>query len=334
MEKMKKYLESRLELLSNEKVDLISKVNEINLELEEIDFKINDVKKNMDDAVEIFSPRRKKNEQLKSEMIICEKESEHLIEIKNKYIEQIQMVDIDINIITDALDNSDDIVSNNEMDSMVDVSNELMTENEIIAKYKDFILHIFDELFTYNKIVENNNRIFNTIKEKLEVTEKIVEMDSKRAKVEINEIIRQTSETINNQIKSNIFNHNENIDKIINQLMDVYEIEENNNMEISVVNKSDISIIDKYSIFILLSEILTAYKKITATKTDTDVDKIMNIKIYLLEDEVKFAIKSDFDIYNECDFQKIIDYMHMKVKNKTNKKKKYDLCMSFRNHRC
>ena len=63
MEKMKKYLESRLELLSNEKVDLISKVNEINLELEEIDFKINDVKKNMDDAVEIFSPRRKKNEQ-------------------------------------------------------------------------------------------------------------------------------------------------------------------------------------------------------------------------------------------------------------------------------
>ena len=334
MKKMKKYLESRLELLSNEKVDLISKVNEINLELEEIDFKINDLKKNMDDAVEIFSPRSKKNEQLKSEMIICEKESEHLIEIKNKYIEQIQMVDIDINIITDALDNSYDIVSNNEMDSMVDVSNELMTEKEFIAKYNDFILHLFDEQFKYNKIVENNNRIFNTIKEKLEVTEKIVEMDSKRAKVEINEIIRQTSEAIDNQIKSNIFNHNENIDEIINQLMSAYEIEENNKVEISVVNKSDISIIDKYSIFILLSEILTAYKNITATKTDTDADKIINIKIYLLEDEVKFAIKSDFDIYNECNFQKIIDYMHMKVENKTNKKKKYDLCMSFRNHRC
>lgn len=58
--KAESYLLERLEMLSDEKVIIITKINNIDIELEEIDSKIVEIQKDVDEAFEIFSPRAKK----------------------------------------------------------------------------------------------------------------------------------------------------------------------------------------------------------------------------------------------------------------------------------
>ena len=102
MTKAESYLYDRLDMLSDEKVILITKIN-----IEEINTKIEELSKDVDDAFDFFSPRAKKNDFIRDEiesLNVKKQELSKLIEDLNK---QSVLVDEDIFIIKDALGEND-----------------------------------------------------------------------------------------------------------------------------------------------------------------------------------------------------------------------------------
>mgnify|MGYP006874672759 CR=1 FL=1 len=66
--KSERYLKNRLVKLIDEKTILVSKINNIEIQIEEIDLKINEISKDVDNSFEIFSPHAKKNDFIRDEI--------------------------------------------------------------------------------------------------------------------------------------------------------------------------------------------------------------------------------------------------------------------------
>lgn len=60
MNKAEKYLSERIDLMSDERIILLGKIDKADLEIKEIEYKIKDLKNSIDDTFEVFSPRTNK----------------------------------------------------------------------------------------------------------------------------------------------------------------------------------------------------------------------------------------------------------------------------------
>ena len=102
--KAESYLYDRLEMLTDEKVLLITKLNKIQLEIEETESKIISMAEDVDKAFEVFSPRPKKNDFAKMEIERLTKHKEELTSLFEDFTNQCAEIEDDINLIREALE--------------------------------------------------------------------------------------------------------------------------------------------------------------------------------------------------------------------------------------
>ena len=107
MSKAEEYLYKRISILSEEKQILNSKIQNIELEMQEIDSKIIEMKNNLDIAFEIFSPRTKKNDFIRTEIDSLTERNKELQQKLDDLQQQFVLVEGDIFIIQDALNNEE-----------------------------------------------------------------------------------------------------------------------------------------------------------------------------------------------------------------------------------
>ncbi len=242
MTKADEYLYERIEDLTQEKVTLISKINKIGLELEEIEFRLDEMQSQLDDAFEVFSPRAKKNEFIKEEIGNLSKSRDELYIFKEQLENQSMLVDEDINKIKEALGEEADGI-----DYYYDVPTQ-PTEKQV-GKLDIGIIDIYEKqnFELANEIQQSVLQGLNNLTHKCDICGKIVDVDSTRAKLEletmsknIKDILKRTQnivtklsimvtqeqslqETIEQLIKSFIYedSYKNSIEKILYEIDDV-----------------------------------------------------------------------------------------------------------------
>lgn len=234
MTKAENYLSNRLSMLSDEKIIITTKINNLDIEIEEINEKIREISNDMDDTFEIFSPRVKKNDFIRDEIQKLKNNREELSRNKEKLCEQTKMVDEDIKIIKDAL--SEKLLAiNSEKNSQVeDYSNsnsEMQSESEkpdsnlnISNNIKQQDLDNVDKMYTKNtlgihilKYQENERQriardlhdstvqVLANLVHRCEICSKVMDVDSVRAKLEI-EVIEKTLKDSISDMRNIIYN--------------------------------------------------------------------------------------------------------------------------------
>lgn len=234
MTKAENYLSNRLSMLSDEKIIITTKINNLDIEIEEINEKIREISNDMDDTFEIFSPRVKKNDFIRDEIQKLKNNREELSRNKEKLCEQTKMVDEDIKIIKDAL--SEKLLAiNSEKNSQVeDYSNsnsEMQSESEkpdsnlnISNNIKQQDLDNADKMYTKNtlgihilKYQENERQriardlhdstvqVLANLVHRCEICSKVMDVDSVRAKLEI-EVIEKTLKDSISDMRNIIYN--------------------------------------------------------------------------------------------------------------------------------
>lgn len=177
MNKAEKYLNERINLMSNERVTLLTKIDETDFEIKEIENKIRDLKNSIDDTFEIFSPRTKKNDFIKNEIECLEKEVDDLSALRDEYREKAERVLKDIDTIEDALrenidEDSEDTLDDEDAFELVSDDGEEIEEK--VLKSISGLIH------------------------RCEICEKVAENDKGRAKLEIQVMRKELNELYNN----------------------------------------------------------------------------------------------------------------------------------------
>ena len=183
MNKAEKYLSERIDFMSDERAVLLIKIDEIDLEIKEIEYKITDLKNSIDDVFEIFSPRTKKNDFIKNEIESLENKVESLTALKYEYCKKDQKILEDIDIIKDILeyDTEDNDINNDDMNM-----GRLIKEKERIS--------------IAGRIDEMTLRPISSLIHKCEMCGKLLEIDTVRAKLEI-EVMYKTLNELYDDIK-------------------------------------------------------------------------------------------------------------------------------------
>lgn len=200
MEKAEKYLRDRIAYLSDEKNSLLDMVNEIDFELKETESRIKKLKNNIDDSFEIFSPRSKKNDFTRTEIESLENKVADLETLKEKHRKKIDELSEDINIIEDILDDESE-ENIRDAEGVNDAEEESLQEQNDATPSIDKVIEK-ERYFSYAKKLEENalQPISNLI-HKCEICKKVIEVDTVRAKLEI-EVMSGTLNEIYNKIKN------------------------------------------------------------------------------------------------------------------------------------
>lgn len=177
MNKAEKYLNERINLMSNERVTLLTKIDETDFEIKEIENKIRDLKNSIDDTFEIFSPRTKKNDFIKNEIECLEKEVDDLSALRDEYREKAERVLKDIDTIEDALRENIDEDSEDTLDDE-DAFEFVPDDGEAIEE----------------KVLKSISGLIH----RCEICEKVAENDKGRAKLEIQVMRKELNELYNN----------------------------------------------------------------------------------------------------------------------------------------
>lgn len=177
MNKAEKYLNERINLMSNERVTLLTKIDETDFEIKEIENKIRDLRNCIDDTFEIFSPRTKKNDFIKNEIECLEKEVDDLSALRDEYRKKAERVLEDIDVIEDALRENTDEDSEDTLDNH-DAFELVSDDGGVIEK----------------KILQSVSNLIN----RCEICERAVEIDKSRVKLEIKVMRNELSELYNN----------------------------------------------------------------------------------------------------------------------------------------
>lgn len=217
MNKAEIYLSERMNFMSNERAMLLTKIDEADLEIKEIEYKITDLKNSIDDAFEIFSPRTRKNDFIKNEIKSLENEIDNLTALKDKYNKKIQEISDDIEIIRDILEdtakeNDMDIISDDMTDDDEDfkdnhnivsqvsyLSNEHKGDNNLPGN-DNMEINIREEerIFIAGRIDEKTLQPISNLIHKCEICGKVLEVDTGRAKLEIEVMYKTLSELYDN----------------------------------------------------------------------------------------------------------------------------------------
>ena len=190
--KAEEYLLKRLEMLSDEKIILVTKVNKLNIEIEQIDAMIKQIAQDLDTAFEIFSPRQKKNDFAKHEIDKLLSHKEELKETVASLTESANELEEDIQAIREALGQPVEI-------------NDIDIEDEYIES-------VYYEDTTYGmKILEQQEnersriardlhdsvvQVLTNLVHKCEICSKIMDVDGIRAKLELEIMSRNLREAI------------------------------------------------------------------------------------------------------------------------------------------
>lgn len=234
MTKAENYLSNRLSMLSDEKIIITTKINNLDIEIEEINEKIREISNDMDDTFEIFSPRVKKNDFIRDEIQKLKNNREELSRNKEKLCEQTKMVDEDIKIIKDALSEKLLAINSEKNSQIEDYSNsnsEIQSESEepdsnlnISNNIKQQDLNNVDKMYTKNtlgihilKYQENERQriardlhdstvqVLANLVHRCEICSKVMDVDSVRAKLEI-EVIEKTLKDSISDMRNIIYN--------------------------------------------------------------------------------------------------------------------------------
>lgn len=230
MTKAENYLNNRLSMLSDEKIIIITKINNIEIEMEEIKEKIREISSDMDDTFEIFSPRVKKNDFIRDEIEKLKNNIEELSCKKEKLCEQSKMVDEDIKLIKDALsesDNESDSEINGEYNSDDETQLEKSDNKNDSNKSDDTEQHNSkkaDKIYFKNNLgihileSQENERqriardlhdstvqVLANLVHRCEICSKVMDVDSVRAKLEI-EVIEKTLKESISDMRNIIYN--------------------------------------------------------------------------------------------------------------------------------
>lgn len=230
MTKAENYLNNRLSMLSDEKIIIITKINNIEIEMEEIKEKIREISSDMDDTFEIFSPRVKKNDFIRDEIEKLKNNIEELSCKKEKLCEQSKMVDEDIKLIKDALsesdnesdseingeDNSDDETQLEESDNKNDSYKSDDTEQhnskktDKIYSKNNLGIHILESQENERQRIardlhDSTVQVLANLVHRCEICSKVMDVDSIRAKLEI-EVIEKTLKESISDMRNIIYN--------------------------------------------------------------------------------------------------------------------------------
>lgn len=210
MEKAESYLSNRLEKLTEEKVILISKINNMDLEMEEIEYKIKELKENLDDSFEVFSPRTKKNDFTRNEISRFEIKLNEMMELKSKYEQQVNYVTSDMEVIEDALSEMTeaDRLIEAEADDEVEEENSQISD-KVNSEEDDMDSHIDISGIQILKKMENDSEKLSSFIEqnveqslsnlihKCSICSKLIGVDTTRAKMEMEVMESSLKETYN-----------------------------------------------------------------------------------------------------------------------------------------
>lgn len=188
--KAEAYLSSRLEKMSDERATLMNKLNKIKIEIEETDAKIMQMSDSVDKAFEVFSPRPKKNDFAKAEVEKLVKRKDELNELCTEYSERCEVLEEDIKLIEEAL-NDEGCHEENESLSEKDIDkNDVFSGVEILEQQENERSRIARDL--HDSVVQ----VLTNLVHKCEICTKIIDVDSIRAKLELEIMSKTLRETI------------------------------------------------------------------------------------------------------------------------------------------
>lgn len=190
--KAEDYLLRRLEMLSDEKIILDTKINKINIEIEQIDAMVKQIAQDVDTAFEIFSPRQKKNDFAKQEIDKLLAHKEELKETVANLSENASVLEEDIQAVREALGQPVELVDNYIEEQYVeDIYYEDTTYGmKILEQQENERSRIARDL--HDSVVQ----VLTNLVHKCEICSKIIDVDSIRAKLELEIMSRNLREAI------------------------------------------------------------------------------------------------------------------------------------------
>lgn len=288
MTKAESYLYDRLDMLSDEKVILITKINNIEIEIEEINIKIEELSKDVDDAFDFFSPRAKKNDFIRDEiesLNVKKQELSKLIEDLNK---QSVLVDEDIFIIKDALGEND--LTEEEIKKAKDAIEKSHERDSLGMKILE--LQESERQRIARELDDSTVQMLSNLVHKCEICSKVMGVDVTRAKLEL-------------EIMSNLLNNSvDKMNKIISSLRPissdeyvfndviselVAKIDESTDMNVKYSSTGDNKIIN--------SVMAITFIRIIQEASDNSIKysngKNLDIRINYEEDNIQIEIEDD-----------------------------------------
>lgn len=198
------YLKNRLKVLSDEKVILATKINNLEIEIEEVEKKIIEMGKDVDDSFEIFSPHVKKNDFIRDEIVKLKETKEDLVDELTNLKKKVNIIDEDMLLIQDALSVYDDEIQNNDVTGEND-GDDVTGENvEVVnANYKESLIGIKilecqenDRQRIARELHDSTVQVLTNLVHKCEICFRIMSVDSVRAKLELEIMSKTLKETI------------------------------------------------------------------------------------------------------------------------------------------
>ncbi len=275
MNKAEGYLRKRLDLLSDDKVILTTRNNEIDIEIKETENAISQLKKNVDESFEVFSPRSKRNDFVKSEIVTLEKKREELLDIQAKSREKIIILDEEINDIKDAL-KEEELLSNNSNEENTEYSGiNIVKEQEYERKRIAMELH------------DSAVQMLANLIHKCEICSKIIDVDIIRAKLEL-EVITKTLREVINELRNIIYNlrpmsfDDIGLDVTIERIISQAKKESNININFTVEGEKHImGELQSITVIRILQEAISNSKKHSQGKNINITLKYIEQGIYL-----------------------------------------------------
>ena len=174
--KSERYLKNRLVKLIDEKTILVSKINNIEIQIEEIDLKINEISKDVDNSFEIFSPHAKKNDFIRDEIDKLKESKKDLLETYDNLNKHSELLDEDI--ISLKVNNLESEYSENNIG--IKILEDQESERKRIA----------------NELHDSTIQVLTNLVHKCEIISRFINVDSVRAKLELEIMAKTLRESI------------------------------------------------------------------------------------------------------------------------------------------
>lgn len=312
MSKAEKYLYERVDLLSTEKATLMMKVKDIDLEIEETDYEIKELKKSIDDAFDVFSPRTKKSNFVKNEIEQFERTKEELSAQREQYHEQIEDISRDIDAINEALSENEikefEIYEKNssvadETDSRndADVTENIIVKNNVSSEAEESyqmngINFVKEQEYERKRIArelhDSTVQMLTNLVHKCEICSKFIDVDAIRTKLELEVMSKTLKDTIND-LRNVIYNlrpmsfDDMGLEITFNKIVSQAKRDSDIDIKLQIKGeKKDIDEIQAITLVRVLQEAISNSKKYSKAK-------IINVELIYDKEYVTVAVKDD-----------------------------------------